>query len=83
MYLLQDLVHLDFDFLLLFDFLLPLLDLAFLAPTRDCTDSLDGDIVVVPPNAIARVGFALQTLLFPFQQVFSAGSGALLISNAL
>lgn len=42
----------------------------------------DGDIVVVPPNAIARVGFALQTLLFPFQQVLSAGTGALLISNA-
>lgn len=41
----------------------------------------DGDIVVVPPNAIARVGFALQTLLFPFQQVLSAGSGALLLSN--
>ncbi len=43
----------------------------------------DVDIVVVPPIAIARVGFALQTLLFPFQQVLSAGSGALLISNAL
>lgn len=41
----------------------------------------DGDIVVVPPNAIARVGFALQTLLFPFQQVFSAGSGALIVSQ--
>lgn len=43
----------------------------------------DGDIIVVPPNAIARVGFALQTLLFPFQQVLSAGSGALLISRGL
>lgn len=42
----------------------------------------DGDIVVVPPNAIARVGFALQTLLFPFQQVFSAGSGALIVTQA-
>ena len=41
----------------------------------------DGDIVVVPPNAIARVGFALQTLLFPFQQVFSAGASAALISR--
>jgi polysaccharide export outer membrane protein len=40
----------------------------------------DGDIVVVPPNAIARVGFALQTLLFPFQQVLSAGSGALFVA---
>jgi polysaccharide export outer membrane protein len=42
----------------------------------------DGDIIVVPPNAIARVGFALQTLLFPFQQIFSAGSGALVVSQA-
>jgi len=42
----------------------------------------DGDMVVVPPNAIARVGFALQNLLFPFQQVLSAGSGALLVSGA-
>lgn len=42
----------------------------------------DGDIVVVPPNAIARVGFALQTLLFPFQQIFSAGSGALIVTQA-
>jgi polysaccharide export outer membrane protein len=42
----------------------------------------DGDIVVVPPNAIARVGFALQTLLFPFQQVLSAGSAAFVVSQA-
>lgn len=41
----------------------------------------DGDIIVVPPNALARVGFALQTLLFPFQQILSAGSGALLVSQ--
>jgi polysaccharide export outer membrane protein len=41
----------------------------------------DGDIVVVPPNAIARVGFALQTLLFPFQQVLSAGSGAFVVAR--
>jgi polysaccharide export outer membrane protein len=41
----------------------------------------DGDIVVVPPNAIARIGFALQNLLFPFQQVLSAGSGALLVTG--
>jgi polysaccharide export outer membrane protein len=43
----------------------------------------DGDIVVVPANALAKVGFALQTLLFPFQQVLSAGSGALLVSRGL
>ncbi len=42
----------------------------------------DGDIVVVPPNAIARVGFALQTVLFPFQTVLSAGSGAFMVSQA-
>ncbi len=42
----------------------------------------DGDIIVVPPNAIARVGFALQTLLFPFQQIFSAGLGAMTVSLA-
>ena len=42
----------------------------------------DGDIIVVPPNAIARVGFALQTLLFPFQQIFSAGLGAMTVSRA-
>lgn len=34
----------------------------------------DGDIVIVPPNAVARVGYALQTLLFPFQQLLSAGT---------
>lgn len=42
----------------------------------------DGDIIVVPPNAIARVGFVLQTLLFPFQQIFSAGFGAMSVSRA-
>jgi polysaccharide export outer membrane protein len=41
----------------------------------------DGDIIVVPPNALARVGFALQTLFFPFQPVLSAGSAALIVSR--
>ena len=41
----------------------------------------DGDIIVVPPNAFARVGFVLQTLLFPFQQIFSAGLGAATVSR--
>lgn len=41
----------------------------------------DGDIIVVPPNALARIGFALQTILFPFQQVLSAGRGALLFGG--
>jgi polysaccharide export outer membrane protein len=34
----------------------------------------DGDIVVVPPNALARFGYVLQTMLFPFQQILSAGT---------
>jgi len=34
-----------------------------------------GDIVVVPPNVFAKVGFVLQTLLFPFQPVITTGSG--------
>jgi protein involved in polysaccharide export with SLBB domain len=38
----------------------------------------DGDIIVVPPNALARVGFALQTVFFPFQQVLAP---AVLISR--
>ncbi len=41
----------------------------------------DGDIIVVPPNAFARIGFVLQTLLFPFQQIFSAGLGAATVSR--
>ncbi|MGH0037040.1 MAG: polysaccharide biosynthesis/export family protein [Myxococcota bacterium] len=36
-----------------------------------------GDIIVVPANAFAKVGFVLQTLLFPFQPVVNtAGSVA-------
>lgn len=33
-----------------------------------------GDIVVVPPTTLAKVGYALQGLLFPFQQLFGFGS---------
>ena len=40
-----------------------------------------GDIVVVPPNAFAVVGYALQTLLFPFQQVTGAVSAAALVTS--
>ena len=36
----------------------------------------DGDIVVVPPTPIARVGYFLQTILFPYQQVLGPGLGA-------
>lgn len=31
-----------------------------------------GDVIVVPPTLIARFGYALQSVLFPFQQVFGA-----------
>lgn len=34
-----------------------------------------GDIVVVPANAFAKIGFILQTLLFPFQPVVNTASG--------
>lgn len=34
-----------------------------------------GDMVVVPPNALAKVGYGLQVMLFPFQQILSAGTG--------
>lgn len=35
-----------------------------------------GDMVIVPPNALAKVGYSLQVMLFPFQQLLSAGTGA-------
>ena len=34
-----------------------------------------GDMIVVPPNILARIGYGLQVLLFPFQQILSAGTG--------
>jgi polysaccharide export outer membrane protein len=34
-----------------------------------------GDIVVVPANAFAKVGYILQTLLFPFQPVINTAGG--------
>ncbi len=34
-----------------------------------------GDMLVVPPNVLARVGYGLQVILFPFQQILSAGTG--------
>lgn len=37
----------------------------------------EGDLIVVPPTALARVGYAVQMLLFPFQPILtSAGSVA-------
>jgi polysaccharide export outer membrane protein len=35
-----------------------------------------GDLVVVPPNALAKVGYGLQVMLFPFQQLLTAGTAA-------
>lgn len=34
-----------------------------------------GDMLVVPPNVLAKIGYGLQVLLFPFQQILSAGTG--------
>lgn len=34
-----------------------------------------GDMIVVPPNILARIGYGLQVMLFPFQQILSAGTG--------
>jgi polysaccharide export outer membrane protein len=33
-----------------------------------------GDIVYVPPNVFARIGYALGVVLFPFQQIIGLGS---------
>jgi polysaccharide export outer membrane protein len=33
-----------------------------------------GDIVYVPPNIFARIGYALGVVLFPFQQIVGLGS---------
>ena len=35
-----------------------------------------GDMVVVPPNSLAKIGYGLQVMLFPFQQLLTAGTGA-------
>lgn len=35
-----------------------------------------GDLIVVPPNAWARVGFALNVIFFPIQQIVGLGSSA-------
>lgn len=35
---------------------------------------LSGDIVVVPPTILARIGYVLQQILFPFQPVIQAGA---------
>ena len=35
-----------------------------------------GDIVWIPPNRSARIGYALQVIFFPFQQILGLGSQA-------
>ena len=35
-----------------------------------------GDVIVVPPTMWARVGYAMQSVLFPFQQLFGFGYSA-------
>ena len=36
----------------------------------------DGDLIVVPPTALARIGYAMQMLFFPFQPLLSGASTA-------
>lgn len=42
-----------------------------------------GDIIVVPPTPIARVGYFLQTILFPYQQILGPGLGAANLASNL
>ena len=41
----------------------------------------DGDIVVVPPNVLARIGYVVQAMLFPFQPIFSASTTAVAVMS--
>ncbi len=36
----------------------------------------EGDLIVVPPTTLARIGYAFQMLLFPFQPLISGASAA-------
>ncbi|MEM9176564.1 MAG: SLBB domain-containing protein, partial [Myxococcota bacterium] len=36
----------------------------------------EGDLIVVPPTMLARVGYAVQAVLFPFQPLISAATSA-------
>ena len=36
----------------------------------------EGDLIVVPPTMLARFGYAMQALLFPFQPLIAAGASA-------
>lgn len=41
----------------------------------------DGDLIVVPPTALARIGYAMQMLFFPFQPLLSGATTAGSIYN--
>jgi len=44
---------------------------------------LEGDLIVVPPTMLARVGYAMQMLLFPLQPLLSgAGQVGMVYSGA-
>ena len=36
----------------------------------------EGDLIVVPPTVLARIGYAMQALLFPFQPFLGAAAQA-------
>jgi hypothetical protein len=36
----------------------------------------DGDVIYVPPNLSARIGFAIQVIFFPVQQILGLGGSA-------
>jgi hypothetical protein len=40
-----------------------------------------GDIVYVPPTIIARVGYVIQQILFPFQPVLGTAAAGVRIAN--
>lgn len=42
----------------------------------------EGDLIVVPPTALARVGYAVQMLLFPFQPLLSAAGAVANVDQA-
>jgi polysaccharide export outer membrane protein len=41
----------------------------------------EGDLIVVPPTALARIGYVLQQVLFPFQPLFAPASLGLGLYN--
>ena len=35
-----------------------------------------GDLIIVPPTVLAKIGYAMQMLLFPFQPLISGATAA-------